>query len=162
MKIPEPQEQHRWLMRMLGEWTWESQVGDPGQLPQTITGTESVRALGGLWVMCEGESAFPGGDGFVKNVMTLGFDSAKNRFVGTFVSSGMTNLWIYEGQLGSPDRVELMSEGPNFSDDGGVATYRDSIEFHGPDERTLTSHVKNADGSWQEFMTARYRRVQIA
>ncbi len=57
-----------------------------------------MRSLGGLWVLCEGRCEMPGG-GAGTTVMTLGFDPARGLFVGTFIASMMTHLWLYEGGL---------------------------------------------------------------
>lgn len=58
----ELQEQHRWLQRFVGDWTFEGEASmGPGQPPETFTGSESVRSLGGLWVLSEGTC--PGPDG---------------------------------------------------------------------------------------------------
>ena len=49
--------------------------------------------------------------------MTLGFDPQKGGYVGTWIGSMTSFLWIYRGTL---DRVEkiltLDTEGPNFDD----------------------------------------------
>ena len=51
----EPRKEHHWLERLVGEWTYESEAPmAPGQPPVKHTGTESVRSLGGVWVLCEG------------------------------------------------------------------------------------------------------------
>lgn len=98
----------------------------------------------------------PGG-GIAKSIMTLGYDPAKNRFVGTFVSSLMAQLWLYSGTLDSAEKVlTLDTEGPSFTA-GGMAKYQDIIEFVSDDHRILRSQVLR-DGSWVEFMTAHYRR----
>lgn len=94
MKAPEPVSQHQWLQRMVGEWVWESEY-EPGK---KMTGTESVRPLGSLWVICHGRGEMPEGGGH-QSIMTLGNDPRKERFVGTFVGSVMNNLWIYSGVL---------------------------------------------------------------
>jgi hypothetical protein len=46
-----PQKQHDWLQKLVGDWTLEADAGADGK----TTGTEHVRSLGGLWVVCEGE-----------------------------------------------------------------------------------------------------------
>jgi hypothetical protein len=57
----QPQEEHRWLHKLIGEWTYEHAC-EPGTEPaETLTGTESVRSLGGLWVLAEGQGDMPGG-----------------------------------------------------------------------------------------------------
>ncbi len=44
----------------------------PDQPAATYKGTETVRSLGGLWVVCEGRGAMPGG-GTADMMMTLGY-----------------------------------------------------------------------------------------
>jgi len=154
------QKEHEWLQRLVGEWTSEMNcVMGPDQAPQSCRGTETVRSLGGLWTVGEGQGDGPDGTP-VTSLMTLGFDPAKGRFVGTFVASMMTMIWHYEGALDAGGTVlTLDTEGPVMTGEGGTAQYRDVIEFLSPDHRTLTSWVQGADGGWTEFMTAHYRRA---
>jgi hypothetical protein len=91
--------------------------------------------------------------------MTLGYDAARKRYVGTFIGSMMSHLWLYDGSLDAAGKVlTLDSEGPSFSGDGKMAKYQDIIEIKGRDERTLSSQVLGDDGKWRHFMTATYRR----
>jgi hypothetical protein len=91
--------------------------------------------------------------------MTLGYDPQKKRYVGTWIGSMMTHLWVYDGELDPSKRVlTLGSEGPSFTGDGTMSKYHDVIEFKSDDHRILRSRVQGADGTWQEFMTAHYRR----
>jgi hypothetical protein len=116
-----------------------------------------VRSLGDLWFIAEGEGEMPGG-GTSQSIMTLGFDPQKNRYVGTFIASVMTYLWLYEGSLDAAQKVlTLNAEGPKFSQDG-MAKYKDIIELVSDDHRILTSQVLGDDGKWTQFMTAHYRR----
>ena len=157
---PEPQEQHRWLQKLVGEWTYENEcVVEPGKPPEKFVGTDSVRTLGDLWVLCEGKVNMPGGGGG-RTLMTLGYDPNRKCFVGTFVASMMTYLWIYDGgQLDSTSKVlTLNAEGPSFTDEGKMVKYQDIIEFVSDDHRTLSSQTLGEDGKWQRFMTAHYRR----
>lgn len=155
----EPQWEHEWLHKLIGEWAYEHEAAvEPGQPPQTFSGRDTVRSLGGVWVICEGEGEMPGG-GTAQTVMTLGYDPARSRFVGTFIGSMMTNLWIYEGTLNAERTVlTLDTEGPSFSGDGTMAKYQDVIEFLSDDHRVLKARVLGDDGNWNEFMTAHYRR----
>jgi Protein of unknown function (DUF1579) len=96
MKV-ESQKEHRWLERLVGEWTFESEaIMGPGQEPVKSTGSQSTHSIGGLWVQSDGTCEMPGG-GPTTMVITLGYDTAKKRFVGTFIGSMMTNLWVYDG-----------------------------------------------------------------
>jgi hypothetical protein len=157
--MPEPQKAHRWLNRLVGEWTYESNMmAEPGQTAERMTGTESVRSLGGLWIVGEGTGEMPGG-GLGTTLIELGFDPAKNRFVGTWIGSMMTNLWVYDGELDSAERVlTLNSEGPSMAGDGTMTHYQDVIELKSDDYRVLTARVLGPDGKWQELMTMEYRR----
>ncbi len=56
--------------------------------------------------------------------------------------------------------LTLEAEGPSMAGDGQMATYRDVIELKSDDHRVLTSHVLREDGTWQQFMTAHYRRTK--
>jgi hypothetical protein len=157
----EPQKEHRWLGQLLGDWTFVTEaVMGPGQPSVTFHGTESARALGEVWVLCEGKGDMPGG-GTGLTVMTLGYDPARKRFVGTFIGSMMTHLWLYDGELDpSGTKLVLDAEGPSFAGDGTMAKYKDTIEIKGPDHRTLSSSCLGPDGQWHNFMTANYRRAK--
>jgi hypothetical protein len=154
----EPQQEHRWLDRLIGEWTYEGECSmGPDLPPSKNQGVEVVRSLGGLWTIGEGEGEMPEG-GTAKTVMTLGYDPKAGRFVGTFIASMMAHLWAYSGSLDESGKVlALDAEGPGFTGEG-TAKYRDSIEFIDDDHRVLTSHALGEDGEWHLFMTAHYRR----
>jgi hypothetical protein len=155
----EPQTEHKWLRRFLGEWTYKTTVpAQAGQPPHEATGTESVRGVGDLWVVAESRGEMPGA-GPMTSVMTLGFSPGRKRFVGTWLGSMMTHLWLYDGELDPSGRVlTLTSEGPSMENDGTMSTYQDVIEFKSDDHRTLTSRVRGKDGAWQQFMSMEFRR----
>jgi len=154
-----PQKEHQWLQRLVGGWTSEAEITmEPGKPNETCKGTESVRSLGGLWILAEGQGEMPGG-GPATMLMTLGYDPQKQRFVGTWVGSMMTHLWVYDGALDAAERVlTLEAEGPHMAAEGKMAKYRDVIELESDDHRVLTSHMLGDDGKWNKFMTAHYRR----
>ena len=158
MKV-EPQKEHQWLHKLVGEWTCEAEATmEPGKPPEKSSGTESVRSLGGLWILAEGQGEMPG-CGPATMMMTLGYDPQKKRYVGTWIGSMMTHLWVYDGSLDAAEKVlTLDAEGPSMAGDGKMAQYRDVIELKSDDHRVLTSHVRGDDGTWQAFMTAHYRR----
>jgi len=156
----EPQQEHQWLHQLVGDWTFEGECSmGPGQPPMKNTGSETVRSQGGLWVLCEGQSEMPGGGGTATSLMTLGYDPAKKRFLGTFIASCMTHLWVYDGSRDAAGKVlTLDTEGPSFTGEGKMAKYQDLIELVSADHRTLTSQALGEDGQWHRFMTAHYRR----
>ena len=160
MMNAEPQKEHRWLEALVGDWTFETEPSVvPGQdEPASFAGSESVRPLGGLWIVGHGQGEMPGG-GAAHTMITLGFDSDRKRFVGTFVGSMMTHMWVYEGELdGSGTVLTLNTTGPAFDGSGRTSKYQDVVTVKDADHRMLTSRMQGEDGKWTEFMTAHYRR----
>jgi Protein of unknown function (DUF1579) len=157
----EPRKEHQWLHKLVGEWTYEIEPSaEPGKPSEKWTGTESVRSIGGLWVLAEGQGQMPGG-GSATMVTTLGFDPQRGRYVGTWIGSMMTFLWVYDGELDAAERVlTLNADGPDMSTEGKMAKYKDVIELVSDDHRVLTSHMLGDDGQWHQFMRADYRRKQ--
>ena len=159
---PGPEAEHRWLLKLVGDWTYEPDLG-PEHHGAKAAGTERGRSIGDLWVQLEGIGQMPGSSDPTTSVMTLGFDAARRRFTGTFIASMMTHLWLYDGELDAAhDRLTLTSEGPSMSEAGKMALYRDVIDFQSDDQRTLTASMQQPDGTWQPFMTVRYRRTRRA
>ncbi|BBK33247.1 hypothetical protein STHU_38810 [Allostella humosa] len=155
-----PQEEHRWLEQLVGEWTGEGDCSmGPDQPPVKNQFTETVRSIQGMWVMGEGKGEMPDGSGPTTTIITLGFDPAKGKFVGTFIGSMMTNLWVYEGTLDADRRVlTLHATGPNFADMTKTASYQDIVEMIDADHRVLRSLMQGDDGQWVPIMTAHYHR----
>jgi hypothetical protein len=128
----------------------------PGQPPIKCKGTESVRKLGGFWVVAEGSGEFMGTK--TASVMTLGYDAAKKKYVGTWVDSMQNHMWKYEGTVDDSGKVlTLETEGPNPMT-GGMSKFRDVIELKGKDQKELRSMILGPDGKWFTFATAKYKR----
>ena len=152
MKV-DPQQEHRWLEQLLGEWTVTADMapdGDPW--------VERVRSLDGLWVVAEASGEMPGG-GAATTIMTLGYDPRRQCYVGSWVGSMMTHMWVYEGHLDDSGKVlTLDCEGEDYEQPGRTARYQDIITLKGTDHRLLTARMQAADGSWKQVMQAEYRR----
>ncbi|WP_018235643.1 DUF1579 domain-containing protein [Ensifer sp. BR816] len=153
----EPQEEHRWLEQLLGEWTATSEesMGSGGSSEPWV---ENVRSMQGLWVVCEGQGTMPDGSSG-QTMMTLGFNPLTGRYVGTWVGSMMTHMWVYDGEIEDDGKtLALNCEGPDFENPGKSAKYQDRITLSDANRRTLTARVQAEDGSWKELMKAEYRR----
>ncbi|GAA0843179.1 DUF1579 domain-containing protein [Cupriavidus pauculus] len=156
--------EHRWLHKLVGKWIGEgeAQMG-PDTPAQAWKIPEEVSQIGDLWVQGRSEGDFPG-CAAATTVMTLGYDPSRKHFVGTFVGSMMTHMWIYEGDLEADGKTLTMrADGPSFTPDGNIvegkmAKYRDVVAFEDDDTRTLTSFMQTDDGQWMQIMQARYRR----
>ena len=158
---PPPGEHHQWLDQLLGTWAVESKMTDGESGPAAeCTGTDTVRSLGGRWVICELESELPI-LGPMSAVLTLGYNSQTGKYQGTWVDSMQDHMWVYEGTLDAAGKIlTLEAEGLNMMDPtAGNTMYRDVIEIKSPDHRTLTSSVL-VEGEWVQFVTAEYRRTE--
>lgn len=154
-----PHSEHAWFNDLVGRWKFTHRCDAGPENPAANTGgTAAVRSLGGLWIVmeCSGESA-EGGPW--SSIMTLGFDPKKDCYIGTFVGSMMTNLWIYEGRLDASGRQLILDvEGPKF-DGSGMAKYQDIIEIVSRDHWILKSQILGDDGKWHQFMEGHHDRM---
>jgi hypothetical protein len=155
----ESRKELQWLQQLVGEWTFEGEATmAPGQSPEKFTGSETVRSMGEVWFLAEGQTEMSN-YGPATMMMTLGYDPEKERYVGTWIGSMMTHLVVYDGALDADGRtLTLDTEGPPMTTEGTMTKLRDVIEVKSDDHRVLTSHGLGEDGQWHQFMTASYRR----
>lgn len=132
---------------------------EPGAPRETLTGTETVRSLGGIWIVADTISQMPGG-GTGEMSMTLGYDPDKGSYVGTWIGSMVNWLCVYDrGELdASCTSLSLYTTGPSMTGGGGTKNYRDVITSLDADTRTLVGQVQDEQGNWQEMMKVEYRR----
>jgi hypothetical protein len=155
-EMPEPQKEHEFLQKFVGEWTSEGKgMAGPDQPPMECNGSTASRMLGGFWIICEGKNEAMGQP--MESVMQLGFDTKKGKYIGTWIDSMFNHMWHYEGTV-EGDTLTLNAEGPNMMDPGKMANYRDVFEFKSPDHYTLSSSAQGEDGEWTTFMTAEFRK----
>ena len=126
----------------------------PDHPPVKCTGTESTKVLGGLWALAEMKGDFMGTP--VAGLLTIGYDTQKKKFVGTFVSSMHDSIIKYEGTCDG-QVLTLETEGPNPAT-GKIVKMRDVIEIKDKDHKVLTSLIQGDDGKWITFMTMKARR----
>lgn len=151
-------EQHEWLLQLVGEWEASSEtITEPGAEPSRWEISESVRAIGELWIVAEGTATYEGQP--FTSMLTLGYDPNKDAFVGTWVDSIQSMMWTYLGKLDNEKRVlTLEAEGPSSGDATKTAKYRDQLELINSDHKRMTSSVLGDDGNWQEYMRVDYQR----
>jgi hypothetical protein len=153
-----PQQEHEWLHKMIGEWNVEAECETkPGEPLSKMTSKLTCNSIGGMWIQGEGSGDCPEG-GPWKTVITLGYDPAQNAYVGTFVGSMMSNLWVYKGTRDEAGRrLVLDARGPKM-DGTGMADYQDIVEIIDDNHWVLSSQVRTDDGKWHAFMWSHHRR----
>ncbi|MGE0081450.1 MAG: DUF1579 domain-containing protein [Thiohalomonadaceae bacterium] len=154
----QPQQQHLWLKKFLGDWTFEGEANMPGEPAMKFSGTESVRALGDLWIIAESRGPMPDGD-TAEMVMTLGYDSTKKTYVGSWVSSTMAYMWCYDGALDTTgNSLILESVGPSMTTPGAMVRSQDVIEFVSDTHRIMRSRMLGDDGQWHQMMEMHFHK----
>ena len=155
-----PVQEHQWLQKLVGEWRVETEMMmGPDQPRHRSESTESVKSVGGLWVVGEGTATMPDGTPMI-DYLVLGYDVSYKEYRGCWFASMSSHLWKYAGELSADGRVMTLNcVGPSFTKDGETANYRYVIEIIDADHRTLTSHGEDDNGEWQEYMTASYTRL---
>ncbi|MFD2263176.1 DUF1579 domain-containing protein [Lacibacterium aquatile] len=155
----ELQNEHRWLEQLVGTWVTIHETPEmDGNPASSVEWTETIRSLNGAWLVFEASGPMgPGETG--ASVMTLGYDPAKQRYIGNWVGTMMTHMWVYSGSVDASGKVlTLDCEGPDFEDPSKTLKYQDIHTIKSKDVRNLTSRCQQADGSWQEVMTMDYHR----
>ncbi len=161
MEWSKPQGEHAFLHRMVGDWKMVSTTSDANYNADDPSQCfrETIRSIGGLWIVGDSRGRMPD-ESPMTAVMTLGFDPKKNQFVGSWVGSMMNNMWVYKGWL-EPDGKTLVLEaaGPSFDGSGEMALYHDVITLHDDNHRTFASGARQPDGTFKEFMSSEFHRV---
>ena len=157
-ELPTPEKEHEWLQQFVGEWEAEVEVTiDPGQPALTGKGEETVRSLGGFWIVAEGQSEMMGMK--MGSVLTLGYAPERQKYVGTWIDSMTSYLWKYEGTVDETGKVlTLETVGPCHLAAGAHRKFKEVTEFKNKDYRVFTSSVQDEDGEWTTIVTGHYRR----
>ncbi len=159
---PQPNEHHQWLKQIVGNWTCKASCDcGPDQPKLESEVKETVRMLGDLWVVGEGQGTVPDGQGgtmTMQSIIIIGYDPAQDRYVGSFNANCMTHQFHYNGTR-TGNTLTLDTRGPHWEDGSKLVDYQDIVELVSPNERRLRSQMKGDDGNWVEFMLATYKRV---
>ncbi len=154
----QPLPEHAWLKHLIGEWKVSTDMMSPDGTGATAIGTESVRTLGGLWAVGEGNSVGEGG--FVWSYVTgVGFDVSSKQFRSFWVQNVSSHLWNSSGHLSADQKVlTLDCVGPHFTEDRDM-NYRDVHTLVDENTRTITSFVQDDAGEWTQIMVITYTRA---
>lgn len=152
--------QHKWLQKFEGSWktTSTAQVA-PDAPASMMTGSIESKMFGDFWMINEMTTKFEEFD--VVGRQTIGYDSAKDKYVGTWIDNSSDFMWEYEGSVDETGKIlSLEAEGPDMSKPETMAQYRDMYEFISDDEIKFTSSFKGRDNEWIDFMTGTAKRTK--
>ncbi len=112
--------------------------------------------LGDLWVVTDIKGDMGGAN--MHGLMTIGYDPAKKKYVGTWVDNMMNHLWKYEGTVDATGKIlTLEAEGPNMAAPDQTTKYRDVYEFTSDDQVTTKSSML-LNGEWVVFVNGKGTR----
>lgn len=157
-EMPAATKKHQWLQKFVGEWSVNqtAKMG-PGQPEMKSSGTIVSRRLGDFWVINELKSEMLGTT--VTGIQTIGYDSKKEKYVGTWVDSMTDYIWRYEGTVDATGMIlTLNAEGPDMSVEGKTTQYQDVYEFTSENEINVYSKMLGDDGKWVTFMSGKGTR----
>ena len=104
---PEVLEQHKQLQMGIGEWAGTISMYQPEMKePEVAPCSEVVTAIGELWTTSRFEMDFMGSK-FVGSG-TLGYDSLKKKYVGTWIDSMNPTITAMEGEFDEAKQAMVM------------------------------------------------------
>lgn len=158
--MPGTTAEHAWLEKFVGQWSTDMKAKmGPDQPAMQCNGTMSSRSIGGFWVINEMKGDMAGEP--MTGIQTIGYDTTKKRYVGTWVDSMTSYMWRYEGSVDKTGKVlTLEADGPNFMSEGKLTKFQDIYEVSSEDELKMTSRMQGDDGQWVTFMSGTFKRTK--
>lgn len=154
--VPQPAPEHAELLEGVGEWEGTLSMMVPGMPSDGIPCTETVSAVGGFWTTSKFTCDF-GGAPFV-GAGSLGFDSARGLWVGTWIDSMTTRLTVMEGKVDPKTQALVMRYTGPHPLTGEMVPHRVETVHQGADAYTSTFFMGEGEG--QKHMVIAMRRVK--
>ncbi|MEZ6016281.1 MAG: DUF1579 family protein [Planctomycetota bacterium] len=122
-EMPEVTEHHKRVLAGAGEWEGTITMFMPGMDPMTSPAAETVTALGDYWTTSNFTSDM-GGMAF-KGHSTMGYDTEKKQYVGTWIDSTATYLTVTHGEFDAAKNALVMHwKGPNYMGQNELIDFR--------------------------------------
>jgi Protein of unknown function (DUF1579) len=157
VEMPGPVKEHELLEKFVGEWESEGEaLMAPGQPPAKIQGVESSRLIGGFWFVAQIKSTIP--DFPYEQILTVGYDPQKRKYIGTIIDSMTSHIWQFEGTFDVTGNILTWeTEGP-VPNPQTPSKFREVTELKSPDHKVFTSSILGPDGAWNTMLTVHSRR----
>lgn len=157
--MDKPTSQHKWLEQLAGDWDAEAKTVMGADMSFVISKSkETAKMIGGMWLHCEARGEHAGMPEGHESVFTIGYDLKKDKYVGSFISSAMSSMWLYEGSV-EGNVLTLGCKGPSWSDPSKVVDFVEELELVSPDHKRLTSKCID-DGKSIPYNTVDYHRIK--
>ena len=131
-------------------------MGGPDAPPETSKGVETNRMLGGLWLIGEFQGEF-GGQPFLGHGVT-GYDTAKQKYVGSWVDNATAKIMALEGTYDAKTRTLTFTTEAVSPFTGKVVKERHVHQYQDETHRTLKMYQPGPDGKEMMTMQIDYTR----
>ncbi len=144
------------LKKDVGQWDADITVTPgPGAPPQASTGRLLARLIsGGRWLVTDLKNHTTGFEGHG----IYGYNTATQRYVGTWVDDMRTNIYVGEGAWDAPTRTMTFrwtATMPN----GQAMSWRETTQTISDTEQRFSSFFPLPDGGEFEMIRATYRKI---
>lgn len=151
---PTVTEEHHRILESVGEWTGVMEM-DMGQGPVSYDCSETVAAVGELWVTTKFHCNFMGTD--FNGASTMGFDPETGTYLGTWIDSSNSHLTIQRGRFdGAKNAVVMEYEGPDAMTGKMVPMRTENV---GTKDAYKMTFFQTIDGKTTQTMTITMKRV---
>ena len=152
-----PTAEHQKLAACAGTWdAVMSMAGPDGKATETKGVSVTKLACGGLWLVDDFTMPEFMGAPFAGHGIT-GYDTAKGKYVGTWVDSMTTSVMSTEGNYDKAGKVLTMT-GMGTGQDGKPAKHRLVTTWKNADTFVFEMFVTGSDGKEGSMMTITYTR----
>ncbi|HPF13437.1 MAG: DUF1579 family protein [Planctomycetes bacterium] len=125
--MPKPADQHKMLHKSIGTWEGTLTMFVPGQPETPMPAHEVVEAHGPFWTASH-FACDMGGMQF-EGFGSMGYDTTKEKFIGTWIDNMSTSLTLMEGDFDKETGLLTMRwEGPDMT--GKMVPNRSEGTFH--------------------------------
>ncbi len=162
--MAQPDENHKLLASMAGEWTTVNKCQMPGMPATETAGTASFKTvLGGRYVIADhkGKMQLPGPDGKMvekdfEGIGISGFDKAKGKFVNAWIDNMGTMILMSEGTY-EPGTKTFTYDAEMEMIPGQKQKVREVIKIIDKDKHTF-EWLENQNGTYVKMMEITYTR----
>jgi hypothetical protein len=144
-EMPEVTEHHKRILSGVGDWEGTITMFIPGMPSEPMPAQEKVEACGPYWTTSTFTSDMGGMEFMGKS--SLGYDSDKKQYVGTWIDSTTTNLTVMSGEFDAKKNMLITRwKGPNWTGDGAMVDFRNETVVRA-DASVSTFYAGDGEGT---------------
>jgi len=148
-------QEHARLLTEVGHWEGTFTPIMPGMPEESFPATQVTEAVGSLWTQSRFECEFMGAP--YVGTGCMGYDTAKQKYVGTWIDSTTTSITFMEGEMDAKKNAIVMRWEASDPATGEMVPHR-SETVHTKDTHTSTFYMGEGEGT--KSMVIALKRVE--